>query len=329
LKAKTLFATVAISTLSLIGFSGVALQTASAGQSRHVAVQPIKPPVDQRILVGVCFPIDVLHTDMGKAVGAYQPHKNMPPAGLWINKQWVPPNNEVALTSFVCVAAPVPPIGVPTPPIGVPTPPIGSGPPEICHNDYNGCRPEICHHDYDGCFPHETTTTAEETTTTEAPTTTVPVPVTRCVTLRRVQICTLPPTTETTVAPTTTTTVAPTTTTTEAPTTTTEAPTTTVPPAPEGPCTGLDDCHVVCNDAAGGIDDCNICIGDGSCDVIECPVGFELDAQGDCDAVVTPPIAPTTTVPVVTTLPVTTTTVEVTPVSVPTTIHHCDEYCKS
>jgi hypothetical protein len=120
-----------------------------------------------------------------------------------------------------------------------------------------------------------------------------------------------------------TTTVRPTTTTTVAPTTTTVAPTTTTTEPAEGPCTGLGDCHVVCNNV-NGTDDCNICIGAGSCDVIVCPVGFELDAQGNCDIVPEQPIAPTTTVPVVTTLPATTTTaphttttVEVTPLSVP------------
>jgi hypothetical protein len=199
------------------------------------------------------------------------------------------------------------------------------------------------------CVPdHPIVTTTTEpamTTTTEAPTTTtVPVPVTRCFILRHVQICTLPGETTTTepeqVCPpgehpdhgfdgnqpdqglpnnegdhivcvpdhpiVTTTTEA--TTTTVAPTTTTEAPTTTTTAPPEGPCTGLGDCHVVC-DNVNGTDDCNICIGNGSCDVIECPVGFELDAQGNCDIVPEQPIAPTTTtVPVATTLPATTTT---------------------
>jgi hypothetical protein len=198
-----------------------------------------------------------------------------------------------------------------------------------------------------------------ETTTTEAPTTTVPVPVTRCVTLRHVQVCTLPPSTTSTTVEETTTTEAPTTTTepehecppgehpaphdgygdhgdhvvcipdhpivtttTAAPTTTTEAPTTTTAPAePGSPCQGIDDCHVVCNDGA-GVDDCNICIGNQDCDAIICPVGYEVDSNGNCDEEVTPPIVTTTTEAPATTTTTeapTTTTVEVTPLSVP---HH-------
>lgn len=169
--------------------------------------------------------------------------------------------------------------------------------------------------------PIVTTTTEPATTTTEAPTTTVPVPVTHCIIVRRVQICTLPHETTTTVEQTTTT-EAPTTSTTEATTTTTEAPTTTTLP-PEGPCTGLGDCHVVCDHDALGTDDCNICIGNGSCDVIVCPVGFELDAQGNCDIVPEQPIAPTTTtVPVATTLPATTTTEAPTTTTAEVDHHH-------
>jgi hypothetical protein len=74
-----------------------------------------------------------------------------------------------------------------------------------------------------------------------------------------------------------------------------------VPPTtvPENPCTGLGDCHVVCNQDTVGTDDCNICIGNGSCDVIECPVDFTLNSAGDCiPIVVAPPIVTTTAVPV-------------------------------
>ena len=126
-------------------------------------------------------------------------------------------------------------------------------------------------------------------------TTTVPVPVTHCVIVRRVQICTIPP--PTTVEPTTTST-------TVAPTTTTVAPTTSTTAA-ENPCNGIDDCHVVCNHDSVGTDDCQICIG-----------------NEDCDAVPAQPIAPTTTVapettttvaPTTTTVHVTTTTVHVAP----------------
>jgi hypothetical protein len=175
-------------------------------------------------------------------------------------------------------------------------------------------------------LPHETTTTVEQTTTTEAPTTTTSPE--ECPPGEHPEhhygdqgdgdhiVCVPdhPIVTTTTEAPTTSTTEE---------TTTTEAPETTTTVAPEGPCTGLGDCHVVC-DNVNGTDDCNICIGNGSCDVIVCPVGFELDAQGNCDIVPEQPIAPTTTVPVATTLPATTTTeahttttVEVTPLSVP------------
>ena len=173
------------------------------------------------------------------------------------------------------------------------------------------------------CEPHHpvppiaTTTTVPVVTTLPATTTTVPVPVTRCVIVRRVQICTLPHETTTTVEQTTTT--APPVVTTLPVTSTTEAPT---PPttAPETPCTGLDDCHIVCNDAA-GVDDCNICIGNDSCDVIECPVGYEVDAQGDCDIAPAPPIVTTTTVAPETTTteaPTTTSTEETTTTAVPT-----------
>lgn len=130
-------------------------------------------------------------------------------------------------------------------------------------------------------------------------TTTVPVPVTHCVTLRHVQVCTLPPpeSTTTTVAPTTTT---------VAPTTTTVAPTTSTTTA--NPCNGIDDCHVVCTHDSVGTDDCQICIG-----------------NNDCDATPTPPIVTTTTVAPETTTtkaPVTTTTAVVTPLSTPTTYPH-------
>jgi hypothetical protein len=247
---------------------------------------------------------------------------NGPPAGVWIergngNNNWQPagifPGN---FSLFLCVIAvpqptPVPPVVIPPPNTGtLPTPPV-TNPEHPCQFRYD-----------DNCFPHHghpghpiVTTTTEAPPTTEAPTTTVPVPVTHCIIVRRVQICTLPHETTTTVAPETTTTVAPETTTTEAPTTTTTA--------PETPCTGIDDCHIICNDAA-GIDDCNICIGNNSCDVIECPVDYEVNGNGDCEAVVTPPIVTTTTVAPETTTTVapTTTTVEVTPLSIPH--HHCD-----
>jgi hypothetical protein len=154
------------------------------------------------------------------------------------------------------------------------------------------------------------------TTTTEAPTTTVPVPVTHCIIVRRVQICTLPGETSTTVEQTTTTVhIYPTTSTTAEvhPTTTTVAPTTTSEPEtsttvapPEGPCAGIDDCHVVCNDAA-GVDDCNICIGNQDCDAVVCPVGDIVDGNGDCVAVPTQlPVTTTTEAPTTTVAPTTT-----------------------
>jgi hypothetical protein len=131
------------------------------------------------------------------------------------------------------------------------------------------------------------------TTTTIPVATTLPAtpPVTHCVIVRRVQICTIPPTT---VAPTTSTTVAPTTT--IAPTTTVPVATTlpVVPTTEANPCQGINDCHVVCNHDSVGTDDCQICIG-----------------NEDCNAVPAPPIVTTTTV-----APETTTTVHVTPVSV-------------
>jgi hypothetical protein len=396
---KKLFTGVIIAALSVIGVVGVSMATASAGGARHVASYPPTQarnlPPDQVIIIR-CASLGSLQGDVGR-LDNYQ--KGMSPAGAWIEgngkPDWWPADQfDAQYRSLVCVAISVTP---PTPPTTVApetttTTPVvttlPSHPEHPCPYDVADCQPypvpcllpfndhdRVAAGNYGGepgflCEPHHhpvppiatTTTTVEETTTTEAPTTTVPVPVTHCIIVRRVQICTLPHETTTTVeqtttteAPTTSTTVeecppgehpehhygdqgdgdhivcvpdhpivtttteAPTTSTTEE-TTTTEAPETTTTVAPEGPCTGIDDCHIVCNDAA-GVDDCNICIGNGSCDVIECPVGYELDSQGDCD-VVAPPIATTTTVPVATTLPATTTTEASTTTTAEVTPHH-------
>jgi hypothetical protein len=328
---KKFFAAVIIAVFSLIGTTSIALTSASAG----AAPNPANLPPDQIVLVGTCFSLGDLNHAWQTSVNNYE--LNGPPAGVWIergnnNNDWQPsaifPNN---FALFLCIIAvpqptPVPPVVIPPPNTGtLPTPPVTT-PETPCQLDFHNCFPnhgQPCQHEnFHNCFPDHghpghpiVTTTTEAPPTTEAPTTTVPVPVTHCIIVRRVQICTLPHETTTTIAPTTTTTVAPTTTTTEAPTTTTTA--------PETPCTGIDDCNIVCNDAA-GIDDCNICIGNGSCDVIECPVDYQVDANGDCDATVTPPIVTTTTVAPETTTTVapTTTTVEVTPLSIPH--HHCD-----
>jgi hypothetical protein len=365
-----------IGVLSLAGTVAVAATASAGSPARHIAGAPVHPPTDQRVLVGICFQLPTLQRDMGQAVHAYQPHKGMAEAGLWVNNQFYSGNDWAGLDKLVCVVTTVPP-PTPAPPIATTTTvasettttepvvtTLPSHPEHPCPYDVADCAPHIgplpcllpfndhervAAGNYGGepgfqCEPHHhpvppiattttmpVVTTLPVTSTTEAPTTTVPVPVTRCIIVRRVQICTLPHETTTTVEQTTTT-EAPTTSTTVEETTTTEAPTTTTTAAPETPCTGIDDCHIVCNDAA-GVDDCNICIGNDSCDVIECPIGYTVEANGDCDLVPAPPIETTTTVPVATTLPATTTSTEETtttavpvPLSVPC---HGKSWCHS
>jgi hypothetical protein len=351
---RKLLATLIIGAFSLIGATGVVMSTASAGGVPSQASLPPDQIVlvGACFDIGTMAHADqmaVTHYELNGPPAGVWVNKDWQPAGDF-------PNHFAKFFCVIVAPVPPPsyPPGVPTPPTAPPTtaatttttPTVSTLPstpttaPEspctglddchvICTNaagvdecniciGNNDCNVIECPVGFtletDGdCVPVPPIAT---TTTTEAPTTTVPVPVTRCVIVRRVQICTLPGETSTTVEQTTTTVhiypttsttaeVHPTTTTTVAPTTTTAPPTVTTLPS-EGPCDGIDDCHVVCHNGS-GVDECNICIGNQDCDAVICPVGDIVDGNGDCVAVPAQlPVTTTTEAPTTTVAPTTT-----------------------
>jgi hypothetical protein len=251
-----------IGVLSLAGATGIALSSAAAGGVPSPS--PSSVPPDVVVLTGTCWALPDLEAAYHTSVSNYQ--LNGPPAGVWAGSAgWQPAGMFGSeLYRFECIIT-IGPAPVPTPPIAPTTtaPPVATTLPVTSTTEVSPAPP-IHHEPYPCAYgrycqpPHHHPAPPIVTTTT-------------------------------TVAPTTTTTEAPTTTTTVAPTTTTTAPA-------EGPCNGIDDCHVVCNNLD-GTDDCNLCIGNDSCDVIACPLGETLIADGDCVPVPTPPIATTTTAP--------------------------------